>query len=235
MLKYFVPASLAFLFMACGQQGADKTATVSPDTTTTKQPVADDTAGTVPLGAAKADEYSYKEIAGELPPALASFVPKGYIAMDTCSGDLNLDAYRDVLLVMRQNGEDSLSKLSDSTIKRRLLILTAQEDGSYRLAAQSDNAVYCYTCGGMMGDPFMGLVIKNGYFSIEHYGGSAWRWTRTITFKYSPADSTWCLHKDGHESFNVNDEKEKKTTKIYTVKNFGKVPFDKFDVYKDVE
>jgi hypothetical protein len=76
-------------------------------------------------------------------------------------------------------------------------------------------------------------VIKNGYFSIEHYGGSAERWTRTITFKYSTTDSSWYLHKDGHESFSAVDENAKKTTKIYTVKDFGKVKFTDFDIYKD--
>jgi hypothetical protein len=89
--------------------------------------------------------------------------------------------------------------------------------------------------GGMMGDPYQGLVIKNGYFSVELYGGSRYRWARTVTFKYAPADSTWYLHKDGHESYDTMDESQKSKTKIYTVKNFGKVAFDQFDVYKDVE
>jgi hypothetical protein len=92
--------------------------------------------------------------------------------------------------------------------------------------------VLCVDCGGVMGDPFMQVVIKNGYFSIEHYGGSGWRWTRTITFKYSPADSYWYLHKDGNSSFHSADP-DKVTTKIKTIKDFGKLPFDKFDVYKE--
>ena len=81
-------------------------------------------------------------------------------------------------------------------------------------------------------DPKQGVTIKNGYFSVEHYGGSGWRWTRIVTFKYSPADKNWFLHKDGGERFNAISKEEVKTT-VKTVKNFGKVPFQKFDIYKE--
>lgn len=40
-------------------------------------------------------------------------------------------------------------------------------------------------------NPYSGLTIKNGYFSVEHYAGSAWRWTRIPTFKYSKAENDW--------------------------------------------
>jgi hypothetical protein len=53
------------------------------------------------------------------------------------------------------------------------------------------------------------------------------------TFKYLSTDSSWYLHKDGHKSFHAGDEPEKVETKIKTTRDFGKVPFDKFDIYKD--
>lgn len=168
----------------------------------------------------------------ELPPSLASFIPEGYTALDTTSGDLNLDQYPDMVLVLKKNGEENTSDVTEHPEKRPLLILLGQSDQSYKLASKSDNAVYCIDCGGMMGDPFMGVVIKKGYFSVEHYGGSSWRWTRIITFKYSPADEYWYLHKDGSESFNAG-EPEKVTTTISTTKDFGKVKWDEFDIYKE--
>jgi hypothetical protein len=167
-----------------------------------------------------------------LPPSLAQFIPVNYNALDTTSGDLNLDQYSDMIMVLRKNGEDTTSDVVEHPEKRPLLILLGQADNTYKLAARSDNAVYCVDCGGMMGDPFMEVVIKKGYFSIEHYGGSGWRWTRTITFKYAPADNYWYLHKDGGESFHAADP-EKIKTKVKTVKDFGKVPFDSFDIYKE--
>jgi hypothetical protein len=78
----------------------------------------------------------------------------------------------------------------------------------------------------------MDIVIKNGYFSVEHYGGSAWRWTRIITYKYSKEENNWFLYKDGGESFNAGDpEKVEKT--VRTTKDFGKVLFKDFDIYKE--
>lgn len=158
-------------------------------------------------------------------------IPDGFEIMDTCSGDLNLDGIMDYLILLRKVEEVAVAKATDSTIKRRLLILTGTGE-SYHLAGQSDNAVYCVNCGGMMGDPYQEMVIKKGYFSIEHCGGSSWRWTRTVTFKYSKEDSTWYLHKDGGESYHASDP-DKVKTKVRTVKDFGKVPFTAFDIYKD--
>ncbi|MGZ3839088.1 MAG: hypothetical protein ACXVMS_13950 [Flavisolibacter sp.] len=174
---------------------------------------------------------AYNQDIKDIPPSLAQFVPEGYTAIDTTSGDLNLDAHSDMIIVLKKNGEDTTSNVVEHPEKRPLLILIGQANNIYRLAARNDNAVNCIDCGGMMGDPFMQVVIKKGYFSIEHYGGSGWRWSRTITFKYSPADNYWYLHKDVSGSFHVA-EPEKVTTKVKTKKYFGKVPFNKFDIYK---
>lgn len=175
---------------------------------------------------------AFKADIAYLPPALAQFVPGGYTAIDTTSGDLNLDAYADMILVLKQNGEDTASDVVEHPLPRPLLILTGQADGSYELAARSDKVVYCIDCGGMMGDPFMGVVIKKGYFSVEHYGGSGWRWTRISTFKYASADQQWYLHKDGGDSFHAGDP-DKVTSTVRTTKDFGTVRFDAFDVYKE--
>lgn len=165
---------------------------------------------------------------------IVSFVPEGYSLLDSASGDLNLDPYPDMLLILKKNGEDSTSDVVDHPEKRPLLILIGQADKQFKLAASNDNAVYCENCGGMMGDPYMVVVIKKGYFSIEHYGGSAWRWTRIITFKYSTADKNWYLHKDGGDSYHTSDP-DKVETKIRTTKEFGKIAFDKFDIYSDLK
>lgn len=168
----------------------------------------------------------------DVPAGLKQFIPKGYEALDLTKGDLNRDAYPDAILVLYKKGEEETSDVIDHPEKRPLLILTGQADKTYKLAARSDNAVYCVDCGGQMGDPFTGISVKNGYFSVEHYGGSGWRWTRIVTFKYSPADKTWLLHKDGGERYHAISQEEAKT-EVKTVKDFGKVPFEKFNIYKE--
>jgi len=167
-----------------------------------------------------------------VPAALKKFVPKGYQVLNITKGDLNLDAYPDVIMVLKKISEEETTNDVDHPEKRPLLILTGQPDKSYRLAARSENTVYCFKCGGIMGDPFSDITIKKGYFTVEHFGGSAWRWTRFVTYKYSSADKNWYLHKDGHESYHATEPEKGKTT-TYTIKDFGKVPFTQFDIYKE--
>jgi hypothetical protein len=226
MLKQSLLISMLFAAISCGQNKNSAIPEVANDSsglTSTNNP---DTANL------KERKESLNPDLKNLSSDLSQFIPENYTMLDTASGNLDLDQYPDMILVLKKNGEDSTSDVVDHPEKRPLLILLGQQDKSYKLAARSDNAVYCVDCGGMMGDPFQGLTIKNGYFSIQHYGGSGWRWTRIITFKYSAADNYWYLHKDGGESFHAS-EPEKATTKVRTVKDFGKVSFDRFDIYKE--
>lgn len=177
---------------------------------------------------------AFKQDIDNLPNELLEFVPTNFSVLDAISGDLNLDEINDYILVLKKNGEDSLSNAVDNPERRPLMILIREKDNKLQLVRRNNNTVYCIDCGGMMGDPFMGITIKNGYFSVEHYGGSAWRWTRIITYKYSKQDNEWFLHKDGSESFHAS-EPGKVESNIRTIKNFGKVKFEEFDIYKEDE
>ncbi|RZL42002.1 MAG: hypothetical protein EOO93_29260 [Pedobacter sp.] len=168
-----------------------------------------------------------------VPANIKGFIPKGYIALDLTKGDLNRDAFPDAILVLYKKGEEKTSDVINHPEKRPLLVLIGSANKTYKQAARSDNAVYCVDCGGQMGDPFTGVSIKNGYFSVEHYGGSGWRWSRIVTFKYAPTEKRWLLHKDGGERFNAITHEEVKT-EVRTVKDFGKVTLEKFDIYKEI-
>ena len=177
---------------------------------------------------------SFKEEVKIIGENIKIFVPENYAVLDTVSGNLNLDNFVDVILVLKKIGEEKTSDVIENPEKRPLLILIGEANNKYKLAERNDNTVYCIDCGGIMGDPFMEIVIKNGYFSVEHYGGSAWRWTRVITYKYSKEDNNWYLHKYGGESFHAT-EPEKVEKSIKTTKDFGKVLFKDFDIYADEE
>lgn len=165
---------------------------------------------------------------------ISKFISEGYSVLDSISGDLNLDTYNDLILILKKNDEEKTSDVIDNPEKRPLLILIGQNNGDYELAAKSNSTVYCFDCGGMMGDPYQGVTIKNGYFSVEHYGGSAWRWSRIITYKYSKSDNHWFLHRDGGESFHTSEPK-KSELNMRTKKDFGNVKFEDFDIYEDKE
>jgi len=167
-----------------------------------------------------------------LPASIRRVLPAGYAVLNAAQGDLNRDAVPDWLVVLKKPNEQKTSDVVSHPTKRPLLVFVGGTGGTYTLAARSDNAVYCVDCGGIMGDPFTGLTIKKGYFTVEHYGGSAQRWTRYVTFKYDPAARTWLLHRDGSEHFHALDP-EHGTTTATTAKDFGRVPLTKFDIYKE--
>ena len=191
-----------------------------------------ETVDSVTAGARKSGDYFDTTVDHSVNADISSLIPEGYQLLDSTYGNLNLDKYKDLILVLKKAGEDTSSDVSKHPEKRPLLILTGKADGGFVLAARNDNTVYCIDCGGAMGDPFQQVVIKNGYFSIEHYGGSGWRWRRIVTYRYAAADKNWWLYKDGHESFHASDP-EKVESKIITEKDFGKIRFDAFDIYKE--
>jgi hypothetical protein len=147
--------------------------------------------------------------------------PPQYMILDTMTGDLNHDNYIDLLIVL-----ESDAKFVAGDAPRPLLILIGTGEGKMKLVAENDNVVLCRDCGGVFGDPYEGLAIKNGYFSVEHYGGSAWRWTKIITFKYNVEQKTWLLHRDGGVSYNIFDSEE--TEPVETLVNqehYGRMKF----------
>ena len=166
-----------------------------------------------------------------LPAAIRRALPAGYQVLAAEKVDLNRDALPDWAAVLHRPDEQKTSDVVDHPTKRPLLLFVGGPGGTYTLAARADNAVYCVDCGGMMGDPFMGLTIRNGYFTVEHYGGSAERWTRFVMFRYDPAARTWLLHRDGGERYHSLDP-EHGTSTMRTGKKLGRVPLAQFDIYQ---
>jgi hypothetical protein len=108
------------------------------------------------------------------------------------------------------------------------MILTREMSGKLKLAKSNNQAVYCKSCGGAFGDPFAGVEVKRGQFTVNNYGGSAWRWSESYQFNYSRRDKTWQLVRAVSESFHASDPNKIKT-KILTAKNFGKINLADFD------
>ncbi|MCV9931582.1 hypothetical protein OIU80_04755 [Flavobacterium sp. LS1R47] len=172
---------------------------------------------------------------------LKAFVPKDYSVISIESGDLNLDEYTDAILVLRKTSEESTSNYAENKPdKRPMLLLIGQKDGTYKLAYKNNNAIYCIDCGGLFGDPFTGITIKNGYFSIEHGVSGGHHWEHVITFKYNKSKNNWFLYKDNYINYKFNDSADENAEalvidyeKLKTVKDFGEISFEKFNIYND--
>jgi hypothetical protein len=152
------------------------------------------------------------------PMPLAKHVPAGFTILNKKTGDLNQDGIDDMIVVLENQ------QRLDTDVPRPLLILLGSGNRMYRLLARNDDVVLNKDEGGVFGDPFEGIAIRRGYFSIEHYGGSAWRWTRVITFRYVPAQKQFVLHRDAGVSYHTSDPE--KTDNIVTNKaKYGKQLF----------
>ncbi|MBP6731907.1 MAG: hypothetical protein KA149_07610 [Chitinophagales bacterium] len=166
---------------------------------------------------------------------IAKFIPNRYEILDSASGNLNLDKYNDLILVLRMIGEDTIY---NEAPKRPVLILTGNSKGGYTLVSRNDNAVYTHDIG--MFDSFSEVQITAGSFSIHHMGGLSLTKINNIhTFTYNMGMKKWMLYKheqyftsiqhfEDTDSLDVNE-----TADIKTEKDFGKITFEDFDLLKE--
>lgn len=154
------------------------------------------------------------------------FIPAGFSLLDSASGDINKDGNSDFLIILKNDQEETSM---DTT--RPLLLLLGKGNGLYKLEARNDSVVLCRGCGGVFGDPYAGVTVKNNFFSVEHYGGSSWRWTRIITFRYDAKTKQIFLHRDAGESFHVENP-EKTKAYAYTKEDYGRLLFSKYSYDK---
>lgn len=168
-----------------------------------------------------------------LPGEAKGFIPAGYEMLDYITGDLNNDKKMDAILVTKRAGEDTVM---EEELKRPFYILLRQPDGKLRQVLKNDNAILCYHCGGVFGDPYEGIETKPGSFDITFYGGSSWRWGSTYSFKYNPTKKNWYLAKEKQLSFHAGDPETTTKESTITAAELGDVPVEKFDanpVYMD--
>lgn len=157
----------------------------------------------------------------KIPEEIRSFILPDTRLLAIETADLNRDGLNDYLLV--------LEKPDVEEEQRPLLILLRLADGSLKLVKQNNRAVYCSSCGGMMGDPFQGVKAGKGTFTISHYGGSAWRWSVETTFNYSKKDKTWQLVLVQNDSFHAGDPEDVTSKSYRPPKDYGKIDLADFD------
>lgn len=165
----------------------------------------------------------------EVPTEVRPFVEVGTLPIAVEQVDLNGDARMDVLLVL----EKQKAAASDPDIEegqRPLLILVRERRGALTLRKRNEEVVYCSSCGGAMGDPFVGVKTMGTAFTVQHYGGSAWRWSAEYTFRYSRRDDTWQLTRVELRSFHALDPDDSVEVNVYEPpKDFGKIDIVDFD------
>lgn len=164
----------------------------------------------------------------KIPAEVREFIEIDATPIALKKADLNGDGRTDFLVITeraRIAGEQSPGD------ERLLFILLRSADGKLNITGRNEQVVYCRSCGGVMGDPFAGVEVRRRSFTVNNYGGSAWRWSESYQFNYSTRDKTWQLVRAVSESFNALEPNRVKT-KIRTPRNFGKVDISDFDLEK---
>ncbi len=110
-------------------------------------------------------------------------VPQNFVLLDSVQGDLDKDGVDEMVVAYNTRKEDD----SFESIPRQLRIYKMQ-DGKWAVWKISDQALYGSTEGGMSGDPYGGMEIKNGILLMSHAGGSSWKWGHTDKYRYQDGE-----------------------------------------------
>jgi len=163
----------------------------------------------------------------KVPSEVQPFVDNGTIPITLESADLNGDGLQDYILIL-ERPDFTAAKYGYDVQQRPLLILVRGKDNKLSEVKRNEQIVYCSDCGGVMGDPFMGVTVGKNTFTVNHYGGSAWRWELSYKFNFSRIDKTWQLVQIKKANFHAADEKNTMEREIKTPKDFGKVDLADF-------
>lgn len=167
----------------------------------------------------------------KVPAEVKPFVESGTKPIALESADLNGDNLKDYILVLERENPTEMDEYDFPKNQRPLLILVRGTDKKLSEAKRNEKMVMCSQCGGMFGDPFAGLTVGKNTFTVNHYGGSAWRWTADYKFNYSRIDKTWQLvriEKTSYHNVRPMEETLEKTV-LTPPKDFGKVDIADFD------
>ena len=129
--------------------------------------------------------------------SLQDFIPAQWELIASAQGDLNKDGLDDYAAIIEYLTEVSETRVfGDYTEEilgrpRILFMAFAKPGDGLCLSVQNNDLVLRAHEGGMMGDPFSDLAIERGAVRIDYYGGSSWRWAKTVRFRYQQDD--WYL------------------------------------------
>ena len=157
------------------------------------------------------------------------FMPDSYVILDSVSGFINEDAHKDWVVVLK-----IATETPDSSSLRPVLVFLSDEMGVLNLYSRNDSVVLCADCGGMLGDPYLGVELDQQVITFSFYGGANERWTRTIRFQYLPEKNEIVLKNDEGLDFWATDPDNQRA---YTSnpEDFGKLLFRDFSNTKSWE
>lgn len=157
-----------------------------------------------------------------------AFVEDGTQLISLESADLNGDGFQDHIIILEKQKTQSAGFEIEEE-QRSLLILIADSTGALKNVKRNNKIIYCATCGGSIGDPFVEVVAKENTFTVYHYGGSGWRWAINYKFNYSKRDKTWQLVRVESAYYHSGNPDEIDETISTPPTHYGKIDIQDFD------
>lgn len=109
-------------------------------------------------------------------------IPDNYSVVDSVSGDLDKDSIDELVVAYNMGLENDIDGVP------RELIIYKRKNNKWTEWKKSDQALYGSKDGGMMGDPFGEIEIKNGILLISQNGGSSWKWGFTDKYRFQDGE-----------------------------------------------
>lgn len=138
---------------------------------------------------------------------VAAFIPPRWHLLDSTRGDLNNDGYPDLVLVVERDSAVSEQRRTlDGTFailgRPRILAICLRDPATdtYRKAVQTHRFVLRSSEGGVLGDPWDGMAIRDGILHVNFAGGSAMQWALAYKFAWKEKD----CHLVGVSSVEIN-------------------------------
>ncbi len=104
-------------------------------------------------------------------------VHAGYTILAQEEGDLTKDSIAEKVIVFNTDDSTDFGTIREIDIYKK-------SDNKWSLLASSKNAIGRSEDGGMMGDPFESIEIKDGILIIKQSGGSCWKWFKTDKYRF---------------------------------------------------
>lgn len=146
----------------------------------------------------KAQKFDFPQLPAQV-ANISSVIPPNWRAIDTVYGDLNHDQLPDLVLALeyvapvselRAYG-DADTEIIKEFQKPRILAIYFKRKNGYSFALQNNDFLLRDKEGGIYGDPYDGISIKNNVLNLSFRGGSNWRWKLDYQFQYT--HETWQL------------------------------------------
>ena len=148
---------------------------------------------------------------------LKKYFTNGYFILDSATGDLNQDGYKDLVVALANKNENGIDD-----VDRPLLFFLGNSKGAFVLLTNNKNVILCKGCGGVLGDPYKSIRIKNCFLIVKHYGGDWERWFSTTVFKYEKKSKKIKLFNDFDIIYD-NSESKPPVKKFYSKKFYNKL------------